>query len=62
MSARIERDGKFFRMRRGKLVEIPMEWVGKVTHSQTISTRPSKQIHKRRRCQPKPVKTTGIQR
>lgn len=28
MSRRIEKDGKYFRMRRNKLVEIPMEWVG----------------------------------
>lgn len=39
---RIERDGKFYRMRRGKLVEIPMEWVGKTVDSQTIRKRPSK--------------------
>jgi hypothetical protein len=25
---RIEKDGKFYRMRRGKLVQIPPEWVG----------------------------------
>jgi hypothetical protein len=31
---RIEKDGKFFRMRRGKLVEIPAEWVGKTVHPQ----------------------------
>jgi hypothetical protein len=28
MSRRIEQDGKFFRMRRGRLVQIPPEWVG----------------------------------
>ncbi len=38
----IEKDGKFYRMRRGKLVEIPPEWVGKVTHPQTIRKRKSK--------------------
>jgi len=27
---RIEKDGIFYRLRRGKLVEIPSEWVGKV--------------------------------
>lgn len=32
MSKRIEKDGKFYRMRRGKLVEIPPEWVGRVFH------------------------------
>lgn len=42
-------DGKPHRMRRGKLVEIPAEWVGKVTHRQTIRKRPSKAIHKRRK-------------
>lgn len=30
MSRWIEQDGKFFRMRRGKLVQIPPEWVGVV--------------------------------
>ena len=35
-------DGKPHRMRRGKLVEIPAEWFGKVTHKQTIRKRPSK--------------------
>lgn len=39
---RIEENGKFYRMRDGKLVEIPKEWVGKVTHPQTIKKRPSK--------------------
>jgi len=46
---RIEKDGKFYRMRRGVLVEIPEEWVGKTTHKQTINKRPSKQIHKKRK-------------
>ncbi len=35
-SKRIEIDGKFYRMREGKLVQIPTEWVGIVTHPQTI--------------------------
>lgn len=39
---RIEIDGKFYRMREGKLVEIPEEWVGVVTHPQTIKKRQSK--------------------
>ncbi len=30
------------RMRRGKLVRIPDEWLGKVTHPQTIRKRKSK--------------------
>jgi hypothetical protein len=38
---RIEVDGKFYRMRRGQLVEIPEEWVGKVTHPQTARKRDS---------------------
>lgn len=38
----LEKDGKFYRMRRGVLVEIPPQWVGKVTYPQTIRKRPSK--------------------
>ena len=41
-SKRIEIAGKFYRMRKGKLVQIPPEWVGNVTHPQTIRKRPSK--------------------
>lgn len=41
-SKRIEIDSKFFRKRKGKLVEIPPEWVGKVTHPQTIKDRKGK--------------------
>lgn len=37
------------RIRRGKEVEIPPEWVGKVTHPQTMRKRPSKNLHKRRK-------------
>jgi hypothetical protein len=43
---RIEKDGKFYRMRRGKLVEIPAEWVGDTVHPQTIRERQSKLIGK----------------
>lgn len=43
---RIEKDGKFYRLRRGKLVEIPAEWVGKVATPQTIRSRASKQTGK----------------
>jgi hypothetical protein len=43
---RIEKDGKFYRMRRGKLVEIPAEWVGEVVYPHTIRERPSKLIGK----------------
>jgi hypothetical protein len=46
VTKRIEIDGKFYRERRGKLVEIPAEWVGSVTHPQTMRKRPSKQIGK----------------
>jgi hypothetical protein len=49
MAKRIEKDGKHYRVRRGQLVEIPSEWVGQVTHPQTINKRPSKQIHKLRK-------------
>lgn len=36
-------DGVPHRLRRGKLVAIPAEWFGHVTHKQTIRKRPSKQ-------------------
>jgi len=39
---RLEIDGKFYRMRRGRLVEIPPEWLNKVTTPCTIRQRPSK--------------------
>lgn len=45
----IEKDGKFYRMRRGKLVEIPPEWVGKTPDQRNINKRPSEQIHKLRK-------------
>jgi hypothetical protein len=41
MGKRIEIDGKFYRMRRGKLVEIPEEWVGKDQWKQSIRKRKS---------------------
>ncbi len=37
------------RVRRGKIVEIPEEWEGQVTHPQTIRKRPSKHTHKLRK-------------
>ena len=43
---RIEIDGKFYRKRRGELVEIPPEWVGQTLHPQTKRKRPSKQPRK----------------
>lgn len=36
------------RMRRGRLVEIPEQWRGKVTDRQTIRKRPSKKTRKAR--------------
>lgn len=45
---RIEIDGKFYRHRRGKLVEIPTEWVGEVAHPQSVRKRASKQPRKQR--------------
>ena len=52
MGRRIEIDGRFYRRRRGELVEIPEEWVGQTTHPQTIRKRPSKggrgRSHKRK--------------
>ena len=49
MGKRIEIDGKFFRERRGKLVEIPEKWLGQVTSRETIRQRPSKLQRKVRR-------------
>lgn len=42
-------DGVPHRMRRGKLVPIPEEWVGQTAHPQSIRKRPSKQIGKKNR-------------
>lgn len=42
-------DGKFYRERRGKLVQIPDEWVGQIPTERTIRNRPSKWIGKRKR-------------
>ena len=39
MSKRIEIEGEFYRIRRGKLVKIPTEWLGKVTTKTTIRNR-----------------------
>lgn len=49
MSKRIEINGKFYRGRRGKLVEIPAEWVGRTTHPQNIRNRTSKLTNKHKR-------------
>jgi len=45
-------DGKAHRIRRGKLVEIPAEWVGKTVSRQTILKRPSKSTNKERTTHP----------
>lgn len=39
MSQRIEKDGKVYRWRRGKLVEIPPQWIGKTTYKRTRNKR-----------------------
>ena len=39
---RIEIDGKCYRWRRGVLVEIPLEWLYKVPHKQTMNKRKSR--------------------
>lgn len=49
MSKRIEKDGKFYRMRRGKLVEIPTEWVGKTVFEQTKRKRKANKAWDRKR-------------
>lgn len=38
-----------YRKRRGKVVRVPDEWVGKVTSRQTINARPSKQPPRQRK-------------
>jgi hypothetical protein len=47
MAKRIEKDGKFYRMRRGKLVEIPEEWLGKDQYKQSIRKRKSTKAWRR---------------
>jgi hypothetical protein len=49
MGKRIEIDGRFYRERRGVLVEIPKMWVNKVPTPQTINKRPSKQTNRQAR-------------
>jgi len=56
---RVELDGKFYRKRRGVLVEIPPEWVDQTTHSQTIRKRDSKQIRKQRMREFRPGRHRG---
>lgn len=43
---RLEINGEFYRKRRGELVQIPPEWVDKVTQPQTIRKRQSKMTNK----------------
>lgn len=43
---RIEIDGKYYRYRRGVMVEIPKKWVNRVTTPATIRHRESKIPHK----------------
>lgn len=42
MTSKIIRDDGVYRIRRGKLVKIPDEWVGKLTTNETIRQRKSK--------------------
>jgi hypothetical protein len=48
MAKRIERDGKFYRIRRGKEVEIPDQWVGKTVHPQERRSRKSRRTRQQR--------------
>ena len=50
----VEIDGKVYRERRGVMVEIPPEWVGKIPHEQTMRKRASKAkqgVHFKRKAQ-----------
>lgn len=47
---------KSYRERRGKLVEIPEKWLGRITTNKTIRQRPSK-VHRKLR---KVVKNDGV--
>jgi len=48
MSKLIETEEGYFRVRRGKLVRIPDEWVGNLPYSMTIRKRQSKKVRKLR--------------
>lgn len=48
MSKSIEIDGRVYRHRRGKLVQIPPEWVGRTLHAQSKRSRPAKKPRKDR--------------
>jgi hypothetical protein len=62
MAKPIEKDGELYRVRRGKLVEIPPAWAGKVTSRQTINARQSKLTHKARRQNKRPGCPTRMYR
>lgn len=49
MAKRIVIDGKVYRYRKGKLVQIPPEWVGKIPHAQTMNKRKSRRGGRRTR-------------
>jgi hypothetical protein len=51
----IHQDGKVFRVRRGKLVEIPPSWVGVFPTDKTIRNRRSKQSKQQRAKQAHPA-------
>ena len=51
MSKRVFLNGKYYRMRRGKLVEIPLEWVGKITTRQTINRRKEPTFQERKQAE-----------
>lgn len=55
MAKRVEKDGKFYRLRRGRLVEIPPEWVGQTAHPQSVRKRRSKASHGEREVQSHPA-------
>ena len=48
MKKRVEIDGKYFRVRRGVLVQIPKKWIGKTLSSQTKRKRQSKETRKQK--------------
>ncbi len=46
---RVDTDGRVFRTRRGKEVEIPQKWVGKAPTKRTIRSRRSRALAKYRK-------------
>lgn len=55
MAKAIHKDGKVFRIRRGKMVEIPEQWVGKIPTD--IRKRRSKRTKQQRAEQARPAKS-----